>query len=145
LRSADPLARVLIRQNFLSTDKDVRTLRTAFRLTRDVAAMAPLDALRGREVSPGPDARSDAEIDAHARATGITAHHPAGTCRMGAAGDDLAVVDSELRVHGVTGLRVIDASVMPDMVGGNINAAVIMIAERAADLLRGRAPAGARG
>jgi choline dehydrogenase/4-pyridoxate dehydrogenase len=145
LRSADPLARVLIRQNFLSTDKDVRTLRTAFRLTRDVAAMAPLDALRGREVSPGPDARSDAEIDAHARATGITAHHPAGTCRMGAAGDDLAVVDSELRVHGVTGLRVIDASVMPDMVGGNINAAVIMIAERAADVLRGRAPAGARG
>jgi choline dehydrogenase-like flavoprotein len=142
LRAADPLARVLIRQNFLSTDKDVRTLRTAFRLTRDVAAMAPLDALRGREVSPGPDARSDAEIDAHARATGITAHHPAGTCRMGV--DDRAVVDSELRVHGVAGLRVIDASVMPDMVGGNINAAVIMIAEKAADLILGRAPAGAR-
>jgi choline dehydrogenase/4-pyridoxate dehydrogenase len=142
LRAADPLASVLIRQNFLSTDKDVRTLRTAFRLTRDVAAMAPLDVLRGREVSPGPDARSDAEIDAHARATGITAHHPAGTCRMGVARDDRAVVDSDLRVHGVAGLRVIDASVMPDMVGGN--AAVIMIAEKAADLIRGRAPAGAR-
>jgi 4-pyridoxate dehydrogenase len=141
LRAADPLAHVLIRQNFLSTDKDVRTLRAAFRLTRDVAAMAPLDALRGREVSPGPDARTDAEIDAHARATGITAHHPAGTCRMGTAGDELAVVDRGLRVHGVTGLRVIDASVMPDMVGGNINAAVIMIAEKAADLIRGRAPA----
>jgi choline dehydrogenase-like flavoprotein len=142
LRSADPLAPVIIRQNFLATEKDVRTLRAAFRSTREVAAMAPLDAFRGREVSPGPDARSDADVDAHARATGITAHHPAGTCRMGLAGDNRAVVDAELRLHGVAGLRVVDASVMPDLVGGNINAAVIMIAEKAADMIRGRPPAG---
>jgi 4-pyridoxate dehydrogenase len=141
LRSADPLAQPLIRQNFLATEKDVRTLRAAFRSTREVAAMAPLDVFRGREVSPGSNARSDADIDAHARATGITAHHPAGTCRMGAAGDDRAVVDAELRLHGVAGLRVVDASVMPDLVGGNINAAVIMIAEKAADMISSRPPA----
>ena len=132
-----------IHQNFLSTDKDLRTLRTAFRLTREVAAAAPLDRLRGREVSPGPDVRSDAEIDAHARAVGITAHHPCGTCRMGVAGDG-AVVDGELRVFGIDGLRVVDASVMPDLVGGNINAAVIMIAEKAADMILGRTPAAQR-
>jgi 4-pyridoxate dehydrogenase len=141
LRSADPLAQPLIRQNFLATEKDVRTLRAAFRSTREVAAMAPLEPFRGREVSPGPDARSDADIDAHTRATGITAHHPAGTCRMGLAGDDRAVVDAELRLHGVAGLRVVDAAVMPDLVGGNINAAVIMIAEKAADMISGRPPA----
>jgi choline dehydrogenase-like flavoprotein len=137
LRSRDPLAPVLIRQNFLSAEKDVRTLRAAFRLTREIAAMAPLDKFRGREVSPGQDARTDADIDAHARATGITAHHPAGTCRMGVPGDDRAVVDPELRLHGIAGLRVVDASVMPDLVGGNINAAVIMIAEKAADMIGG--------
>jgi choline dehydrogenase-like flavoprotein len=136
LRSADPFAPVRIHQNFLATDKDLRTLRAAFRRTREVAAAAPLDRFRGREVSPGPAVRSDAEIDAHARAVGITAHHPCGTCRMGAAGDG-AVVDGELRVHGIAGLRVVDASVMPDLVGGNINAAVIMIAEKAADMILG--------
>lgn len=143
LRSADPFAPVRIHQNFLSTEKDLHTLRTAFRLTREVADAGPLDRLRGREMSPGPDVRSDAEIDAHARAVGITAHHPCGTCRMGAA-DDGAVVDGELRVYGVDGLRVVDASVMPDLVGGNINAAVIMIAEKAADMILGRPPAAQR-
>ena len=79
--------------------------------------------------------RSDAEIDAHARATGFTAHHPCGTCAMGVA--DGAVTDGVLRVHGIAALRVVDASVMPDLVGGNINAAVILIAEKAADLIPG--------
>ena len=143
LRSADPFAPVRILQNFLATDNDLRTLRAGFRLTREIAAAAPLDRFRGREVSPGPDVRSDAEIDAHARAVGITAHHPCGTCRMGADGDG-AVVDGELRVHGIAGLRVVDASVMPDLVGGNINAAVIMIAEKAADIILGRTPAAQR-
>jgi choline dehydrogenase/4-pyridoxate dehydrogenase len=143
LRSADPFAPVRIHQNFLATDKDLRTLRAAFRLTREIASAAPLDRFRGREVSPGPQVRSDAEIDAHARAVGITAHHPCGTCRMGAAGDG-AIVDGELRVHGIAGLRVVDASVMPDLVGGNINAAVIMIAEKAADMILGRTPAAQR-
>ena len=89
---------------------------------------------------PGPQATSDAAIEDHARKTAITVHHPAGTCRMGAASDEMAVVDSELRVRGAEGLRVVDASVFPDLVGGNINAAVVMIAEKAADLIRGRAP-----
>ena len=89
-------------------------------------------------IAPGSDA--DADIDALIRATGITVHHPIGTCRMGAAADPLAVVDSSLRVRGVDDLRVVDASVMPDLVGGNINAPVIMIAEKAADLILGRAP-----
>ncbi len=83
---------------------------------------------------------SDADLDAYIRATAATAHHPLGTCKMGVAGDRMAVVDPELRLHGVDGLRVVDASVMPDLVGGNINAPVIMIAEKAADLIRGRKP-----
>ena len=90
------------------------------------------------ETDPGVDAITDAGIDAHIRATAATAHHPAGTCKMG--GDGMAVVDPELRVRGIDGLRVVDASVFPDLVGGNINAPVIMIAEKAADMIRGRAP-----
>jgi 4-pyridoxate dehydrogenase len=81
---------------------------------------------------------TDDDIDAYIHATAATAHHPLGTCRMGI--DDAAVVDAELRVRGVDGLRVVDASVMPDMVGGNINAAVLMIAEKASDMIRGRTP-----
>ena len=88
------------------------------------------------EIAPGSDA--DDDIDALIRASGITVHHPAGTCRMGT--DPLAVVDPTLRVRGADRLRVVDASVMPDLVGGNINAPVIMIAEKAADLIRGRPP-----
>ena len=80
---------------------------------------------------------SNSDIEANLRATAATAHHPLGTCKMGALADDMAVVDASLQVMGVTGLRVVDASVMPDMVSGNINAAVIMIAEKAADLIRG--------
>ena len=90
------------------------------------------------EMSPGPDDWSDAGLDAHIAATGITVHHPLGTCRMGVNGDEMAVVDGELRVRGIENLRMIDASVMPDLIGGNINAAVIMIAEKAADLVRGK-------
>src|SRR5207245_8569063 len=101
------------------------------------SALAPFAA---GEVAPGPDCRSDAEIDAHIRATAITVHHPLGTCKMARASDPEAVVDPELRVLGVDALRVVDASVMPDLVGGNINAPVIMIAEKAADLIRGRTP-----
>jgi 4-pyridoxate dehydrogenase len=85
-------------------------------------------------LAPAPQASRDA-IDAHIRATGITVHHPLGTCRMGQASDSTSVVDPELRVLGTERLRVVDASVMPDLVGGNINAAVIMIAEKAADLI----------
>jgi choline dehydrogenase/4-pyridoxate dehydrogenase len=88
------------------------------------------------EVLPGGAKQSDAELDAAIRQSAVTVHHPAGSCRMGV--DEMAVVDGSLRVHGTQGLRVIDASVFPDLVGGNINAAVIMIAEKAADLIRGK-------
>lgn len=140
LASADPLRPPRIRQNFLATDKDWATLRKGLRLVRDIAAQAPLRPFIAGEIAPGPERRSDADIDAHIRATGITVHHPLGTCKMGRDDDPVAVVDAECRVYGVDGLRVVDASVMPDLVGGNINAPVMMIAEKAADMIRGREP-----
>ena len=140
LASPDPHMPVRIRQNFLATDKDWATLRQGVRMVQEIGRQMPLAPFIAAEVSPGPDCRSDAAIDAHIRATGITVHHPLGTCKMGAAGDPAAVVDPELKVLGVDALRVVDASVMPDLVGGNINAPVIMIAEKAADLIRGRTP-----
>jgi 4-pyridoxate dehydrogenase len=133
LRSSRPDDPVRIEQNFLADAGDLPILRAGLKLLRDVAAQAPLDPFRGREIGPGSNRRSDSELDDHIRATGATAHHPCGTCRMGA--DDDAVVDARLRVRGIDGLRVADASAMPDIVGGNINAAVIMIAEKAADLI----------
>jgi choline dehydrogenase-like flavoprotein len=138
LRSGDPAAPVRIIQNFLATDTDVSTIRGGVKLARDIARRAGLDPFRGREMSPGPDCRTDAEIDAFVRRTAITAHHPCATCRMGSDAD--AVLDPELRVRGVDGLRVIDASAMPDLVSGNINACVMMIAEKGADLVLDRPP-----
>jgi 4-pyridoxate dehydrogenase len=138
LASSDPMAAPRIRQNFLTTEKDRRTLRDGVRMVRAIAAQPQMRAFIAEEIAPGSDA--DADIDALIRATGITVHHPAGTCRMGAAADPMAVVDPSLRVRGAQGLRVVDASVMPDLIGGNINAPVIMIAEKAADLIRGRPP-----
>ncbi len=140
LSSADPRAPVRIRQNFLGTENDKRTIRDGLKLVRRMAQTAPLSDFVARELKPGADVQSDETLDAYIRATAATAHHPLGTCKMGPESDRMAVVDSELRVRGIDGLRVVDASVMPDMVGGNINAPVIMIAEKAADLIRGRAP-----
>jgi len=140
LASADPRAPAHIRQNFLATEADRCTIRDGLKLVRQICGTPPLSDFAVRELAPGADIESDDDLDAYIRATAATAHHPLGTCRMGPAGDRMAVVDQELRVHGVEGLRVVDASVMPDMVGGNINAPVIMIAEKAADLIRGRAP-----
>ena len=136
LRSADPGEAVRIHANFLSDARDLPVLRAGLRLLREVAAQPPLDPFRGREIGPGAELRSDAELDHYIRARPATAHHPCGTCRMGA--DDEAVVDATLKVRGVEGLRVADASVMPDLVGGNINATVIAIAEKAADLILSR-------
>ncbi len=97
-----------------------------------------MDSFRGEELLPGADARSDAAIDAYVRRTAITAHHPSCSCRMGL--DDAAPLDAELRVKGTEGLRVVDAAAMPDLVSGNINACVLMIAEKAADMIRGLPP-----
>jgi choline dehydrogenase-like flavoprotein len=138
LKSADPRAHVAIHQNFLSEPKDLETLRNGIAMMRELAAQKELDGFRGRELQPGANATSKADLDAFVRRTAWTVHHPLGTCKMGADNDDMAVVDTRLRVRGMQGLRVVDASVMPDLIGGNINAPVIMIAEKAADVIRGR-------
>ncbi|RVA55741.1 choline dehydrogenase [Mesorhizobium sp. M7A.F.Ca.US.001.01.1.1] len=137
LASSDPVAAPLIHQNFLSSQRDWQSLRAGFRVARNLASQPSMTPFVGAEFFPGPKCESDDEIDEHIRKTSITVHHPAGTCRMGV--DAASVVDPELRVRGIAGLRVVDASVMPDLVCGNINAAVIMIAEKAADLIRSRA------
>jgi 4-pyridoxate dehydrogenase len=136
LASADPMSAPLIEQNFLASPKDWASLRAGFRVARDLAAQASMQPFIEAEFFPGPKCQSDDEIDAHIRQTSITVHHPAGTCRMGV--DAASVVDPDLKVRGVEGLRIVDASVMPDLVCGNINAAVIMIAEKAADLIAAR-------
>ncbi|BDA84847.1 dehydrogenase [Aureimonas sp. SA4125] len=133
LASADPAAAPLIHQNFLASTRDWESLRAGFRVARDLARQPAMQPFVEAEFFPGPKCESDDEIDEHIRKTSITVHHPAGTCRMGA--DAASVVDPQLRVRGLGGLRVVDASVMPDLVCGNINAAVIMIAEKAADLI----------
>jgi len=138
LASADPTKPVRIRQNFLATDNDWKTLRAGLRIVRDVCRQAPLQPFRGREMLPGDGAVTDADLDAHIRMNSITVHHPLGACKMGVATDATAVVDPELRVFGTAGLRVVDGAVLPDLPGCNINAPIIMIAEKAADLIRGR-------
>ncbi len=137
LQSADPNAHPRIFQRFLSRDADWAGLRAGVRIAREVAAQPSMRPFIAREIAPGSGKDTDADIDAHIRNTSITVHHPLGTCKMGEGGDPEAVVDGELRVLGTLGLRVVDASVMPDMVSGNINAAVVMIAEKAADLIAG--------
>lgn len=133
LSSKDPFASPRIHQNFLSSEKDWESLRAGVKFARKLASQPALQPFIEAEFFPGSDAQDDDAIDAHIRKTSITVHHPAGTCRMGA--DPNSVVDPELKVRGLDGLRVVDASVMPDLVCGNINAAVIMIAEKAADLI----------
>ena len=140
LASADPFADPAIFANYLATEEDRRALREGFKMVREVAGQKALLAIRGEEVEPGPSVQTDEEIDAFIRKNAETIYHPVGTCRMGAAGDPMAVVDAELKVQGLAGLRVIDASVMPTLVGGNTNAGTIMVAEKAADMILGKAP-----
>ncbi len=136
LRSADPRDPVRISYRFFTEPEDLPRLREGFRRAREVGAQKALDPYRAGEVSPGEAVQSDAEIDAFIRRTALTAHHPAGTCRMGT--DARAVCDPQMRVRGVEGLRVCDASLMPDMVSAHINACVLMMGEKGADLIRGR-------
>jgi len=135
LASADPSAKATIRANYLSDADgyDLKMLIEGVRLSREIFATKAFDAYRGAEIFPGASTQSDEEIVAFIRRKAETVYHPVGTCRMGNDAD--AVVDPELRVRGVPGLRVVDASVMPSLPGGNTNAPTIMIAERAAELI----------
>jgi choline dehydrogenase len=135
LASDDPYHSPVIDPNYLAAEGDIDPLVEGVKLAREIAGSDALDPYRGEEVHPGPDVTSDEEIAAFVREHTTTVYHPTGTCRMGS--DDLAVVDNQLRVHGVSGLRVADASIMPDIVGGNTNAPSIAIGEKAANLITG--------
>jgi choline dehydrogenase/4-pyridoxate dehydrogenase len=140
LASADPKDAPLIHQNFLSTEEEWRVMRRGMRMIRELVASKALQSFAGAELAPGASCQTDRDLDGHVRKTMITVHHPVGTCKMGTDDDEQAVVDQQLRVHGLEGLRVVDASVMPGLIGGATNAPVIMIAEKAADLIRGIEP-----
>lgn len=138
LASADPRQAPRIQFNYMATERDRHEMRAAIRLTREIMNQTPMDEFRGDEIGPGPDVQSDDDLDAWVRQNGESAYHPSCTCRMGT--DDRAVVDCEGRVHGIECLRVVDASIMPRIASGNLNAPTIMIAEKIADAIRGRDP-----
>ncbi|MFG0582611.1 choline dehydrogenase [Pseudomonas sp. zjy_9] len=138
LKSKDPRQHPSILFNYMSSEQDWQEFRDGIRLTREIMAQPALDPYRGREISPGADVQSDAQLDAFIREHAETAFHPSCSCKMGE--DDMAVVDGQGRVHGLQGLRVVDASIMPEIITGNLNATTIMIAEKIADRIRGRQP-----
>lgn len=140
LASADPYADPAILTNFLAAEEDRRVVREGIRMAREVAAQEALSPYRAEEIWPGAHVQSDADIDAWVRAKGETIYHPVGTAKMGTKNDPLAVVDKDCKVIGLEGLRVVDASVIPALIGGNTNAPTIMIAEKIADVIRGRPP-----
>jgi choline dehydrogenase len=138
LRSADPFEHPSILFNYMSHEQDWREFRAGIRITREIMRQPALAPYTGKEISPGAAVDSDAELDAFVREHGETAFHPSGSCAMGHG--EMAVVDHEGRVHGLRGLRVVDASIMPEIVTGNLNAPTIMLAEKLADAIRGREP-----
>ena len=140
LRSAEPSDKPRILFNYMSHPDDWTEMRACVRLTREIFAQAAFDPYRGEEIQPGAAVQTDAQIDAFAREHVESAYHPCGTCRMGAADDPLAVVDPATRVIGLEGLHVVDSSIMPSVTTGNLNAPTIMIGEKAADAILGRAP-----
>jgi choline dehydrogenase len=138
VRSSDPGQPPAILFNYLADPADRADLRAGLAILRDVLAQTPMRRLSAGEDFPGPEIASDAAVDTWMRRSVETCYHPVGTCRMGAADDPGAVVDPACRVRGIDGLRIADASIMPEIVSANTNAASIMIGERAADLIRGR-------
>lgn len=135
LASADPLRPPRIMPNYLADEFDVRTMIAAIRKTRDIVAQAAMAPFRGAELAPGSAVDSDAALEDWLRATAMTTFHPVGTCKMGTDGDPMAVCDARLRVRGVEGLRVADASIMPIIASGNTHAPSVMIGERASDFI----------
>ena len=139
LRSSDPFEPPVIQPNYLAEESDRKVLLGAMKLARRLLASRPLAPYYEREDFPGPGVKSDDELLAAAKQRGTTTFHPMGTCRMGPESDPTAVVDDQLRVRGLEGLRVVDASVMPMMLSANLNAATMMIAEKASDMILGKA------
>ncbi|NEU72897.1 choline dehydrogenase [Hassallia byssoidea VB512170] len=135
LRSASFKDAPVIRMNFLESESDVQKLVAGIKIIRELFGTSAFDEFRGEEVAPGADNKSDEALQAYVRETCDSDYHPVGTCKMGI--DPMAVVDPELRVYGVEGLRVVDASIMPNIITGNTNAPTIAIAEKAADLIKG--------
>lgn len=139
LASADPLAHPRIKPHYLSEPEDLQVLREAVKRLREIFRQPAFDGWRGAELAPGPEVRTDAQIEAWIRATADTVYHPTSSCRMGPDSDPMAVLDAQCRVRGVEGLRVVDASSLPRVTSGNTAAPVYMLAERIADVMRGRA------
>jgi len=135
LRSSNPAEAPIIQPNYLTHEADLPTLVAGVKLARQIGQMHAFAPFRGVETLPGSQAQSDEEIAEHIREHVESIYHPIGTCKMG--NDRMSVVDTHLRVQGIEGLRVIDASIMPTLVGGNTNAPTIMIAEKGADLIKG--------
>lgn len=138
LKASDPRTPPSIRFNYLATGRDREDIRSGVKIAREIINQPAFDPYRGRELSPGSDVTGDDEIDAFVRRRAESAYHPVGTCKMGY--DEASVVDGQGRVHGIEGLRVVDASIMSDIVSGNINAPVIMMAEKIADMVLDRQP-----
>ena len=136
IRSSNPFDAPLIQPNYLEAEEDRRALREGVKIARDVFAQEAFDPFRGPEIMPGAHVQRDDQVDAFVRKTAETIYHPVGSAKMGKDAD--SVVDTQLRVYGVEGLRVVDASVMPALVSGNTNAPTIMIAEKASDMMLGR-------
>jgi choline dehydrogenase len=134
LRSSDPFEAPVIQPNYLASESDLEALVEGVKVTREIARARSFDDFRGEEVWPGPDVKTDNEIADFIRNTTETIYHPVGTCKMGS--DQMAVVDARLRVRGIERLRVVDASIMPRIVTGHTNAPAIMIAEKAADMIK---------
>ena len=139
-RTSDPFDAPVIQPNYLAAESDRRVLLAGMKLARRLLASKPLAPYYDRELFPGAQAQSDADLMQAAKERGTTTFHLMGTCRMGPESDPTAVVDDQLRVRGLEGLRVVDASIMPTMPSANLNASVRMIAEKAADMIRGRQP-----
>jgi choline dehydrogenase len=138
LKSRDPRDKPRILFNYMSHPDDWVEFRAAVRLTRELFAQPAFDRYRAREIAPGADAQSDEQIDEFIRQKVESAYHPSCSCKMGAAGDRMAVVDPQARVYGLEGLRVVDSSIMPSITNGNLNAPTIMLAEKLSDHIRGR-------
>jgi choline dehydrogenase len=136
LKSANPKDHPRIQPFYLAAEADRREFRDAVKLTREIFAQKAFDPYRGPEIQPGANVKTDAEIDAFIRERGDSAYHPSCSCKMGH--DEMAVVDPQARVHGLQGLRVVDASIMPSIVSGNLNAPVIMMAEKCSDMILGK-------